>query len=137
MSNFSGPTNITNSIGTFAAAPTLNLGEVCVVLSSDGRSATLALPGNTMAQVNTVTTVVKPPVGKQEVYTTNIKLVRAMPDAATVANPTPRITLSLEAKIPKGAAAQDITDAVYDLYCLLAQGKVHKTLFVDGVALRP
>lgn len=138
MANFSGPTYLTNVLDTYTVPPSLNWVEKAVVLSSDGRNSVLALPGNTMTKINQIQSVVKPPVGKQEVYNIGLKLTRSVEVATpSAANPNPRITLDMIAKIPKGVSDSDVTDAIYDLYVLLAQGKVHKTLFVDGIALRP
>lgn len=138
MSNFGGPTFVSNVVSQWGVPPVLNWTEQLVLLSNDGRSSTLALPGNTMTKLNQLGSYVKPPTGRQEVYTVGIKLTRDVsvlqPSAA---NPKPRITLNLEGKFPKGVSDTDVTDAIYDLYTLLSQGKVHKTLFVDGVAVRP
>lgn len=138
MSNFGGPTFVSNVVSQWGVPPVINWGEQLVLLSNDGRNSTLALPGNTMTKLNQLGSYVKPPTGRQEVYTVGLKLTRDVVVATpSPNNPRPRITINLEGKFPKGVSDTDITDAVYDLYTLLSQGKVHKTLFVDGVAVRP
>lgn len=134
MSNLNVP-SAPASASSWTALATINFAAF-LALRNDGNGSTLGLPGHTMLLPNTVTSNVKLPVGKQENYQASVKLSRVVTTPASLlVNPAARITIEVIVKAPKSCEQQEILDAVYDATSLLANEKVHRDLFLRGVAL--